>query len=59
MARQHQAGASPTAKQTVDMAGKLLKALAAGEDKVSVDLTVDHGAVTLSGFIPIGKIPPI
>ncbi|MBO9100050.1 MULTISPECIES: DUF2125 domain-containing protein [unclassified Rhizobium] len=51
--------AIPAAKQTVDMAGKLLKALAAGEDKVSVDLTVDHGAVTLSGFIPVGKIPPI
>lgn len=51
--------AIPAAKQTVDMAGKLLKALAAGDDKVSVDLTVDHGAVTLSGFIPVGKIPPI
>ncbi|MGA1802046.1 DUF2125 domain-containing protein [Rhizobium sp. HT1-10] len=49
----------PAAKQTVDMAGKLLKSLAAGSDRVSIDLTVEHGAVTLSGFIPLGRIPPI
>lgn len=51
--------AIPAAKHTVDMAGKLLKALAAGDDKVSVDLTADHGAVTVSGFIPVGTIPPL
>jgi hypothetical protein len=49
----------PGAKHTIDMAGKLLKALAAGGDKVSVDLTADHGQITLSGFIPLGSIPPI
>ena len=49
----------PSSKHVVDMAGKLLKALAAGDDKVSVDLTADHGAVTLSGFIPVGTIPPL
>ena len=51
--------AIPAAKHTVDMVGKLLKALAAGDDKVSVDLTADHGAVTVSGFIPVGTIPPL
>jgi hypothetical protein len=51
--------AIPGAKHTVDMVGKLLKALAAGDDKVSVDLTADHGAVTVSGFIPVGTIPPL
>lgn len=49
----------PGSKHIVDMAGKLLKAMAAGDDKVSVDLTADHGAVTLSGFIPVGTIPPL
>ena len=51
--------AIPAAKHTIDMAGKLLKALAAGGDNVSVDLTADHGHITLSGFIPLGSIPPI
>ena len=51
--------AIPSAKNVIDTAGKLLKALAAGSDKVSVDLAVDHGRVALSGFIPLGKIPPI
>ena len=49
----------PGSKHIVDMAGKLLKTLAAGDDKVSVDLTADHGAVMLSGFIPVGTIPPL
>jgi hypothetical protein len=51
--------AIPAAKHTIDMAGKLLKALAAGGDNVSVDLTADHGHILLSGFIPLGSIPPI
>lgn len=51
--------AIPAAKHTIDLAGKLLKALAAGGDNVSVDLTADHGNITLSGFIPLGSIPPI
>ncbi len=49
----------PDAKHTIDMAAKLLKALAAGGDKVSVDLTADHGNILLSGFIPLGSLPPI
>ena len=42
-----------------DPAGKLLKSLAGGGDSVSVDLTVTQGAVSLSGFIPLGNLPPI
>jgi hypothetical protein len=49
----------PAAKHIIDTAAKLLKALAAGGDKVSVDLTADHGKLLLSGFIPLGQIPPI
>ena len=49
----------PAAKHIVDTAAKLLKALAAGSDKVSVDLTADHGSILLSGFIPLGQLPPI
>jgi hypothetical protein len=49
----------PAAKHIIDTAAKLLKALAAGGDKVSVDLTADHGELRLSGFIPLGRIPPI
>ncbi|KAA0698955.1 DUF2125 domain-containing protein [Neorhizobium sp. P12A] len=49
----------PAAKHIIDSASKILKALAAGGDKVSVDLTADHGNVFLSGFIPLGQIPPI
>jgi hypothetical protein len=49
----------PSAKHIVDTAAKLLKALAAGGDKVSVDLTADHGNILLSGFIPLGQIPPL
>ncbi|MBB4568235.1 DUF2125 domain-containing protein [Rhizobium leucaenae] len=49
----------PAAKNMIDTATKLLKSLAAGSDKVSVDLTADHGRLSLSGFIPLGKIPPI
>ncbi len=49
----------PEVASTVDTVTKLLKALAGGGDKVSVDLVVDHGNATVSGFIPLGKIPPI
>lgn len=49
----------PSAKHIIDSASKILKALAAGGDKVSVDLTADHGKLMLSGFIPIGELPPI
>jgi hypothetical protein len=49
----------PAAKNMIETAAKLLKSLAAGGDKVSVDLTADHGRLSLSGFIPLGKIPPI
>ncbi|AVA23187.1 DUF2125 domain-containing protein [Rhizobium sp. LEGMi198b] len=49
----------PAAKNMIDTATKLLKSLAAGGDKVSVDLTADRGRLSLSGFIPLGKIPPI
>ncbi|MDE1992436.1 MAG: DUF2125 domain-containing protein [Rhizobiaceae bacterium] len=49
----------PAAKNIINQASKILKALASGGDKVSVDLVADHGRLTLSGFIPIGKIPPI
>ena len=51
--------AFPDIASTVDTATKLLKALAGGGDKVSVDLVVDHGNATVSGFIPLGKIPPV
>jgi hypothetical protein len=51
--------AFPEIAKTVDTASKLLKALAAGSDHVSVDLVVDHGRATVSGFIPLGSIPPI
>ncbi|TCL72680.1 DUF2125 domain-containing protein [Rhizobium sp. BK251] len=49
----------PGLAPTIDMAGKLLKALAAGGDKVSVDLRVDRGQISLNGFIPLGSLPPI
>jgi hypothetical protein len=49
----------PEIASTVDTATKLLKALAGGGNKVSVDLVVDHGNATVGGFIPLGKIPPI
>lgn len=49
----------PAAKNVIKTATKLLKALANGADKVSVDLTADRGRLALSGFIPLGKIPPI
>jgi hypothetical protein len=49
----------PAAKHIIDSASKILKALAAGGDKVSVDLTADHGNIRLSGFIPLGQLPPI
>jgi hypothetical protein len=49
----------PAAKGMIETATKLLKSLAAGQDKVSVDLVADRGRLTISGFIPLGKIPPI
>ncbi len=49
----------PEVAKTVDTATKLLKALAGGGDKVSVDLVVQRGNATVSGFIPLGSIPPI
>jgi hypothetical protein len=49
----------PAAKSVIKTATKMLKALANGADKVSVDLTADRGRLSLSGFIPLGKIPPI
>ncbi|KQV73309.1 DUF2125 domain-containing protein [Rhizobium sp. Root1220] len=49
----------PDVAKTVDTAAKLLKALAGGGDKVSVDLVVARGNVTVGGFIPLGSIPPI
>jgi hypothetical protein len=51
--------AFPDITSTVNTATKLLKALAGGGDKVSVDLVVDRGNATVSGFIPLGRIPPI
>ncbi|QFY61585.1 DUF2125 domain-containing protein [Rhizobium grahamii] len=49
----------PEIAKSVDTAAKLLKALAGGGDKVSVDLVVNKGNATVSGFIPLGSIPPI
>ncbi|MDO3432915.1 DUF2125 domain-containing protein [Rhizobium sp. CBN3] len=51
--------AFPDLAPTVSTATKMLKALAGGRDKVSVDLVVDRGNATVSGFIPLGQIPPI
>ena len=49
----------PQLQSTIDTARKLLGALAGGGDRTSVDLVVDRGRATVSGFIPLGKIPPI
>lgn len=51
--------AFPQVAKTVDTAAKLLKALAGGGDRASVDLVVNRGEATVSGFIPLGSIPPI
>ena len=51
--------AFPDIASTVNTATKLLKSLAGGSNKVSVDLVVDRGHATVSGFIPLGRIPPI
>ena len=51
--------AFPNIASTVNTATKLLKSLAGGSNKVSVDLVVDRGHATVSGFIPLGRIPPI
>jgi hypothetical protein len=49
----------PQLAPTIDSATKLLRALAGGSQRVSVDLVVDRGRATVSGFIPLGNIPPI
>jgi hypothetical protein len=49
----------PQLQSTIDTARKLLGALAGGRDRASVDLVVERGRATVSGFIPLGKIPPI
>jgi hypothetical protein len=49
----------PDIAKTVDTAAKLLKAMAGGGGTVSVDLVVQRGNATVSGFIPLGQIPPI
>ncbi|MNL40214.1 hypothetical protein D3C87_1625480 [compost metagenome] len=51
--------AFPQLQSTIDTARKMLRALAGGGDRASVDLVVDRGRATVSGFIPLGKIPPI
>lgn len=51
--------AFPQLQSTIDTARKLLGALAGGGDRASVDVVVDRGRATISGFIPLGKIPPI
>lgn len=51
--------AFPQLQSTIDTARKLLSSLAGGDDRTSVDLVVNRGRVTVSGFIPLGKIPPI
>jgi len=51
--------ALPQLQSTIDTAYKLMRALAGGGDRASVDLVVDRGRATVSGFIPLGKIPPI
>ncbi|MBB3967228.1 MULTISPECIES: DUF2125 domain-containing protein [Rhizobium] len=49
----------PDIAKTVETAAKLLKAMAGGGGTVSVDLVVQRGNATVSGFIPLGQIPPI
>ncbi len=51
--------AFPQLQSTIDTGRKLLGALAGGGDRASVDLVVDRGRATISGFIPLGRIPPI
>ncbi|WP_337269299.1 DUF2125 domain-containing protein [Oryzifoliimicrobium ureilyticus] len=51
--------AFPDLGKSIDSVSKLLKAMAIGSNSVSVDLVVDQGQATVSGFIPLGSIPPI
>lgn len=48
----------PDARSTISGMVALLRGLAKGEDKVTVNLVVDRGTITLSMF-PLGRIPPI
>ena len=52
----HLAKLFPDAKSTISGMAALLKGLAK-DDKVTVNLVVDKGTITLS-MVPIGKIPP-
>ncbi len=49
--------AFPQLQSTIETARKLLRALASGADRASVDLVVDHGRATISGFILSAKSP--
>ena len=51
--------ALPEAEKTIDTAINMLGALASGGDRVSIDLTLQRGAILAGGFIPVGKIPPL
>lgn len=51
--------AFPAAAKTIDTAGNMLTALVSGGTKASVKLSVNKGTVFVSGFIKIGKIPPV
>jgi hypothetical protein len=48
----------PEAGDTISGVAALLKGLAKGGDKVTVNLRVDRGRISLS-MLPLGKIPPI
>jgi hypothetical protein len=48
----------PEAGDTISGVAALLKGLAKGGDKVTVNLRVDRGKISLS-MLPLGKIPPI
>lgn len=48
----------PEAGDTISGVAALLKGLAKGKDKVTVNLSVNRGKISLS-LLPLGKIPPI
>jgi hypothetical protein len=48
----------PGAESTISGLAALLKGLAKGEDKVTVNLEVDRGNISLS-MLPLGRIPPL
>lgn len=48
----------PGAGDTISALAALLKGLAKGEDRVTVNLKVDRGLITLS-LLPLGRIPPL